>query len=456
LRRIIFPCLLLLFIMGFITTNISFSSSDSSWEVVFLNKADENPLNCAYLLAKKLGGDNSRVIFKQIAINFAKLGEFDLAYQIAKSKISFDDGQLNVLYELAEDYANVGLNEKAISILTEISHSFSLWTDAADIYYKLGQKDMALKILANDLKKAQDEPNDDIGSRDRTLIEVITSYTNMGEYNEANKIINNILSKSNRSEALGVIALSYANKKQFDKALKITLRIESSYAKVDILTKLAEKIIDDNQKGPANPLLDQAFQTAQNLDADYGKVLYLVNIASGYFLVGNKDKALEVLSMGLTVTKLIKNPNSKDSALREVSIAYGKVDEYEKAVEIMNTIKSESEKVYSFRGIWEADLKANKKEKAQVALNDALQIADNMKEDESRGTSGMFRDSNLEVVAIGYSEMGDFSQALQVVKSIKGMMRKAQSLAGVGFEYKKSNIHLEKIKTILAEIISNS
>jgi len=320
----------------------------------------------------------------------------------------------------------------------------------------LGQKDMALKILANDLKKAQDEPNDDIGSRDRTLIEVITSYTNMGEYNEANKIINNILSKSNRSEALGVIALSYANKKQFDKALKITLRIESSYAKVDILTKLAEKIIDDNQKGPANPLLDQAFQTAQNLDADYGKVLYLVNIASGYFLVGNKDKALEVLSMGLTVTKLIKNPNSKDSALREVSIAYGKVDEYEKAVEIMNTIKSESEKVYSFRGIWEADLKANKKEKAQVALNDALQIADNMKEDESRGTSGMFRDSNLEVVAIGYSEMGDFSQALQVVKSIKGMMRKAQSLAGVGFEYKKSNIHLEKIKTILAEIISNS
>lgn len=430
------------------TTTICFSTSNPSYETELLNKANENPLNCAYCLANKLGGFNKRAVFKQIAINFAKTGEYDLAYKIAKSYISIDEGQIAIFYEIARNYANAGLSEKAVSLLTEASQSVDLWTDAADIYFSLGQKEPALKILEKDFNIAKDLPDDETNYRELELMDVVKSYANMGEYNQAYKVIN-VIPKPYNSNALSIIALSFADKQQYDQALQVASKIESNILKVNAFTQLAERLIKDGQKDNAVKLLDQALQIGSSLDVGYSKALYLANLANVYFGVGKKDKSLEILSSSLESTKLIKNPDSKDAVLRELSIAYGKIAEYEKALKVIDSIQFPPEKIYSLKRISRAYTQINEKNKALTAVNTAFQIANHMND-------GSSKDIALLEVATEYGDLGDFSQALKVVKLINGMFRKAQALADIGLAYKKGGLELDNIQNILDDIIHDS
>lgn len=306
-----------------------------------------------------------------------------------------------------------------------------------------------MKILEKAFTRAKNLPKDDTDYRELELIDVASGYARIGEYNEAIKVAN-VIPKPYDSSALSEIALEYASNNQFDKALQIATKMENNYSKASLLIKLAEKLIEDNQKDKAIDLLEQAYQTSSKLDAGYGKVVDMTNIVTLYSKVEKKDKALEILSLSLEIANTIKNSNTKDSALRDIAVAYGTVDEYEKALQVIQTIKFPVEKIYSLTRISTAHIKANERSKALTAINDAFQIANTMKDNVA------FKDIALLEVSIKYGDAGEFLQALKAVKLMSGGYRKAQALADIGLAYIKAGKDLENIGNILDDIMNDS
>lgn len=440
---------LLLFVTGCLVS-IGFSYYNPVNTKELLTKANENPLNCAYFIANKLNTGSKRIIFKQIAINFSKIGNYSLAYEIAKSSTAKSDGtQLPALLEIAWGYANSGLNEKANELLAEISSSFGPSTEVAVIYSSIGQRTLSKEILAKVFERIKNLPKDDTDYRELKLIDIVSSYARIGEYNEAIKVAN-VITKPYNSSALKEIALEYANNKQFDKALQIVPKIESYSSKTSLLINLAEKFLEDKQNDKAIDLIDQAYQSSLRLDAGYGKIFYMTNIASLYGKVGQKDKALEILTLSLEIANTIKNSNTKDSSLRDIAVVYGTIDEYEKALQVIQSVKFPMEKVYSLTRISTAYIKANEKIKALTTLSDAFQIAIAMKDNVDD------KDNALLEVSIKYGEAGEFLDALKAVQLISGDYRKAQALADIGLAYIKAGKELENVSNILDNILNDS
>ncbi len=427
---------------------ISYSNPKTNADI--LKEADQNPLNCAYFITSNLKTGNRRVVFKQIAINFSKLGEYDLAIQIANQQIEEYDGTIEAaLMGILDNCISSGKTEYVSTLLPQIvqiaekSNSASLLTKVAVIAYDFGQKNEALKYLNNAYNQAKMNPKDETNYRDLVLIDVVEGYAKIGQYEKANEVVSAV-SKTYKQSALSKIALEYGNKKDYDYALQMISKLESDTFKATALTELADKYICAGLTADAAGLLNQSYQLLIKAEDSFGKIVYMNNIARLFNKIGDTNKALDIVNMSLEESKTIENQNTKDSALEKIAISYGSIGQHERALKVIDTMQSPEWKIYGLTRV----AASSDQSKAVSFTNKAFQIANAM------GNNNIsFKDVALLEVAIGYGEVGLLVEAVKTVKLISSDFRKAQALADIGLAYQRAGMNSDEVKTILYEII---
>ena len=175
---------------------------------------------------------NGLWVVPDIAIQYAKIGEFDQALQTADGIKKPARDRIRAWIGIAGEYAKAGQKEHAARLLSRALEAAKMFeeeewayekskpfTDIAGVYTQIGQKDQATLVLSQALKKAMAIP----GSYNQfeALAEIAINHAKNGESNQALEVVNAIegLHPDDRSMVLAEIAGGYAKAGQKEQAM---------------------------------------------------------------------------------------------------------------------------------------------------------------------------------------------------------------------------------------------
>jgi tetratricopeptide (TPR) repeat protein len=206
----------------------------------------------------KLSGQNFAAT--QIARSYAEIGQIRTARTLVSQLKSLTEHE-NALQAIAMYYVKSGQVEQALQIARSLKTARNLTLSEIVRYLLENQQyDQALKV-------AQQEKVQGI------LPEVAIAYAEAGKPERARRIVQSILSRSNRSTALDwlmpVLAQSFAEQGQFEQALQIAQAIRQKEYQSQALSAIAHQYIVRDRVGnraKALALLDQALKTALSIN----------------------------------------------------------------------------------------------------------------------------------------------------------------------------------------------
>ena len=251
--------------------------------------------------------------------------------------------------------------------------------------------------------------------------------------------------KSRRLANIGMrlanIASAYAKGGQYDKALQISEKITNSFDKAMAWVFISMAYIEVNQKDKAFEILSQALQITKTMEP-YSKVRTMGELAGTYAEAGQKDKASEILSQALQVAKTMKYSQTKDRLLVEIAGAYAKAGQYDKALQIADKIEVAHPFVSALADISVTYAKAGQYDKA-------LQLAEKIMVEYSN-----IKARTLAEIAVIYAKTGQCYQALQLAKTIIYSDIKPVALIRIGVAYAEVSPEIdERTNKILHKII---
>ncbi len=265
---------------------------------------------------------------EQIAINYARSGHTDKACDILdkilqESKTgNFRESYMRDFKEIAVAYAKIGQYDKALETAELIKEHSSLAVALTEIAgnIKPANSPKALEILSQALAAAQKMENPEGFQKDkkcRRLSDIAAGYAEIGQYEQAMQIADNIEHQICKGKALTSIAFSYAEDGQ------------------------ADKVLD---------LLWHASDATVHSDTNSLMFFYLsFEIASCYAKIDREDKAFFVLSSVLPLVDTIERPERQDGGDRLKSVFlliiarhYAEFGGYDQAIEIAGKIKHSS------------------------------------------------------------------------------------------------------------------
>lgn len=120
-------------------TPISDIRSDALFGIV-LGLENRGKLDKAWEIAQLLNGSSRSIVWESIAVEFAKVGQFERALDIARNTASESDNM-----EIAIEFAKVGQFEKALDIARNTVDEFDDSQIAIELF-RIGKYDQALGI----------------------------------------------------------------------------------------------------------------------------------------------------------------------------------------------------------------------------------------------------------------------------------------------------------------------
>ncbi|WP_190665533.1 CHAT domain-containing protein [Microcoleus sp. FACHB-672] len=317
-------------------------------------------------------------MLNQIKANYAKvyaaLGQYDQALEIAQTIEK--TGQWNQAQEtIALVYAKAGQYEKAFQILQPIASSIPYRgvPEIARYAAEAGQYSLFLKtVQANNL-------NDD------ELSKIVSTYKELGQYEQAFIVIQTI---------------------------------RSNYLRASKLIQLARTYIQAGQQNKADEILSTALPLIPTLEENqsetHGLLDALLGLVSTYIHTGQPKKVDELLSVALKLAQTIKNNQSQSKALSQVALEYARIKQYDQSLEIILAIDN-SNTTYSVEVI---------KQFLKAGLDDkALEIGKHIfHKTESNGTQLISQIGFLTDIVTAYSEQRVYepvfySRVLQITQS---------------------------------------
>jgi len=263
-------------------------------------------------------------------------------------------------------------------------------------YAKVGEYDKALEVTTK-IK--------DVFLNIMALCDIAVSYAEAGQREEASKILSQTLQLAKKTpfklDAFSIIAGSYAKVGQYDKAFEVTTKIKKD----------------------------------RYLTAEKYKSEALCSIADNYAEAGQKEKASKILSQALQLAKRLKHYDLPCFVLRDISRVYAKIGQYDKAIEVADTIWGSTspgfDSLYRIKALCDIAVsyaEAGQKEKASKILSQALQVAKAIEEDSSN-------DNALCDIAVSYAKVGQYDKALEVAKTIFYYHWKSKALCEIASCY---------------------
>ena len=287
-----------------------------------LSEAEQSPLACALLLAKKIepGSDRSRSL-AHVAGGFAQAGHKERALQLLAQALSDARTKhrpdLPLLCAIAGKYAELGQQEHALRILSQAQ------TDALTIVWKYDGMVMNCRAA---------------------LVDVAITYAGMGNLERAEEALDLIGQRSvSRSKAYAVMAGECAEAGDFRRAYGMADKIEgSANDEADALMRIAGAYADSGQKEKALLLLPRALEAAQKMDDDYMRSMALIRLAGRYVDAGEKEQATHLLSQVLELAKT-SGRSQMDEVLTELAQRHVENGDFHLALEAARTLSEADE-----------------------------------------------------------------------------------------------------------------
>lgn len=274
------------------------------------------------------------------------------------------------------------------------------------------------------------------------------------------------------SQALAEIAVVHVGTEEYDKAIELTQKLDTSTLKAVVLSQIAIELVKAGQEKQAASLLKQALQVADKIDSPPDQVMTLSAIAAQYGKAGQKDKAAEILSQAVQSTTAIwGGAFVKDTVLEKIAVQYTELGNYEQGIRIANKIYDDIPKSRALAQIAMKYVAVGDYDKARQVANaiefnaskanaliaiahqtgeyqQALAVAQNIDEDGSVQLQSLV----LTKIARLYSQAGQkqqaaevVSQALQAAELIEDAVSKVERLAQIASLYAQVG---EKAKAI--------
>ncbi|MBC8427220.1 MAG: hypothetical protein H8E00_01030 [Deltaproteobacteria bacterium] len=327
-------------------------------------------------------------------------------------------------------------------------------------YAQSGQKDKAMELLSKALAVAKTIKVAHLKAL--ALADISDKYVEVGQKDKAMELVSQafvLISKTDKdSIELLVIAMRigmvlphinkrYSEDERYDKILQeVQKKMQKYWAKAYELADTSDKYAQVGQKDKALELLSRALAVATKIEEGYPKANALAHIANKYAEYGQYDKALKVVT-------IIQEDYPKANALAHIAINYAEYGQYEKAFQVVNKIVDKPSKAEALTDIAENYFQFGQKDRAVQLYFQSFLVAETIK-----GAGGACRNTALAHIAKKYAEDGQYDKALNVVTKIENIDQKAMSiayiLAAVAGVYEKGSQKLDdKARMVLHEII---
>ncbi len=446
---------------------------------------------------------NGLWVLPDIAIQYAKIGEFDQALQTADGIKKPARDRIKAWIGIAGEYAKAGQKEQAaqlLSVALEAAKMFAEeesvyekskpFTDIAGVYTQIGQKEQATLVLSQALKKAMTIP--DSGNKLEALAGIAINHAKNGEFNQAHEVVNSIeglrphdrcmvlaeiaggyakagqkdqamllLSQALEEaktyedeeledEVLSAFAVNYAQAGDFDQAIKMARAIKSdAYGKCEALAEIAVGHAEHGQEEQAIKLLSEVLKIAMTLPSGEHLSRELVKIAGRYIEIKEVNKASQLLSQALEKAKEIKDADDKPFAYAYLAQMHGKLGQNDQASKLLSqalkaatTIEDASWKSFMLTEIARKYAEAGQKEQASLVLSQAIETARTIESVTSKSLE-------LSFISGDYAEAGDFIQALEIARTIEDAKWKSSALSDIACRIAQLS---EKDQDILLDI----
>jgi tetratricopeptide (TPR) repeat protein len=348
---------------------------DTVLERIAINYAKLGDYDRGIQIANKIVDDipKSRALARIVA-QYVAVGNYNQARQVADT-IEVQTSKANALIEIA---AKTGDYQQALSVAQKIDEEESVQLKSiilgkiALLYSKAGQEKQAVEVLSQALQTAQ--KIEETGAKVRQLIKVALQYAEVGKKEQAVAISSQVLQvashnqEANRkAEFLTRVAFVYETVGRHDlatsvfaRALQIAQTVDNEDKKAQTLAKLA---IASAEIKPYNQVLPiaQSIQDA-SIQADV-----LIQIARHYARVERNEEARQALERALQINQRSNKSHDKTQRIAEIAIELGKIAQYDSAIAIAQTLdtrEKDSPKALVLAKIAGSYVKAGQKEKA--------------------------------------------------------------------------------------------
>lgn len=374
--------------------------------------------------------------------------------------------------EIADNYAKSGQKKQAIALIEKATklnenEEFLLVQSGglgkiASNYAAIGEYDRALELVKaiRNLEL--------VGWQSGPTAKIAAQYAAAGEFKQALNLANSIPDKWRNTYALVDIANHYIKAENPEQAWQVLQKAENNRYKISALINLIDSYIESDPNSPVPLLLlPQAMQAAEAVKSDSTRFYHINQIAVQYGAIGQKDRAIEIVGNSLEKASEIKDPdlkaavlqtaievyasvqeydralelanslpeiagyNYKDSALSTIVLYYAKAGDYDRALSLRETIQDPNDKIGALTSIVQAYIKIGDKEKAVNLLERGFAEIKTLSnaEQKERGLSNLTR---------SLAAAGKYDRALQIVENMSNSDDQRYLLKEISIELAKA------------------
>lgn len=237
--------------------------------------------------------------------------------------------------------------------------------------------------------KALNTVNEVVDKRARSecFLNCLIAMTNLGEIDEALKILHQIEINSHKQDGLSIIACGLAMQKKLDNALEISKQITNKKTKSETLVNIVNLFINEIKDDQLNQIISEALGIAREIENEVDKIRALLYLAFNIKIKVKSFSVFEIINEAFLFIREIQDRNLKCQELQNASIQLSKYKYYDKSEEILleslnyfndNKNYMDNDRIYTdfFRSFIELD-----------KLNDAQQLINKIEDYRSRNSA---------------------------------------------------------------------
>ena len=340
-------------------------------------QSENDPLSYAVVYARR--SDNQYAL-SEIAIRYAEMGDFEQAMKVNES-VTDEDWRTGAFGKIALELWKQGQRDKARELFLRVANLplpkdvIYIWGDIIENMAEARQFDLALDtdsamaaaggtIAGHELAtiveefieaKAQNPNLPDILPRvistakslteaDNTTValkRVAVAYAVRGEYDRAIKLIQRFEEDYDKEDGAYGLAIQFAKLGLYDRALQLANKAGDYFGPI-ALVGIATEALKRRDKSKALEIVARADTPLLRKRADYEpsetEVRLLSELAALYSQLDRKPRAVKLADLSFKIARALGKPGERYRSLQSAMNAFCELGLYDKAIEAINAL----------------------------------------------------------------------------------------------------------------------
>lgn len=424
---------------------------------ILIDVTESGPLSHALIYARRA---NDQFHISEIAVQYAKLGDFEQALRVNESATE-EDWRTGAFSTIALEYWKQGQPGKAHDLFIRVASlplpkdAIYIWGDVIEEMAQAELFDLALDttaamaaaggttagaeletvveifieakkrnpklpdILARVIEMAKTVP--EFGNE--ALKKVAVAYAAQGQYDRAIKLVSRFHDEYDRYDGAYEVAVQLAKHGLYDRAVELANRAD--YFDRMALVGIASEAVKRNDKSKALQItarIDSQISNAMKA-TDYElsetDVTRITEIISLYLQLDNRKRAIELAAVAFKIAKDLGKPGERYRSLQKAANTFCELEFYDKAVAATNALDYER---MQFDALAEVGVHAMRKGK-----NDEVEEIIKTIQSTPLKENDYLRVRPLVAIASAAVEQGRAAEAQQLLSSIMPLVEKLET-----------------------------